>query len=142
MWKSSRIASSGFPRSWADKLGSFDGYVVGPPELIIEVGKSTRSHDLGPKKADYEKAGVLEYLFVGIEPDEVRWFVRREGAFQEIPPGDDGIYRSEVFPGLWLDPKSLFDEDRNGLIAALERGLDTPEHARFVEELTARANRR
>ena len=51
---------------------------LGPPELVVEVGKSSRSYDLGAKKADYERAGVLEYLFVGIEPDEVRWFVRRE----------------------------------------------------------------
>ena len=118
------------------------GYVVGPPELVIEVGKSSRSHDLGPKKADYEKAGVLEYLFVGIKPDEVRWFVRREGRFEEMAADDDGIYRSEVFPGLWLDPKALFAEDLNGLIAALERGLATPEHARFVVELADRATRR
>ena len=115
-----------------------DGYVSGPAELIIEIGKSTRSHDLGPKKGDYEKAGVLEYLFVGIEPDEVRWFVRRDGAFQEMSAGEDGIYRSEVFPGLWLDPKALFEEDLNGLIAALERGLATPEHAAFVALLEAR----
>ncbi len=118
------------------------GYVVGPPELVVEVGQSSRSHDLGPKKADYEKAGVLEYLFVGIEPAEVRWFVRREGRYEEMPPDDDGIYRSEVFPGLWLDPEALFSENLNGLIAALERGLATPEHARFIEELAARAGRR
>jgi Uma2 family endonuclease len=118
-----------------------DGYVVGAPELVVEIGKSSRSRDLGPKKADYEKAGVLEYLFVGIEPEEVRWFVRRDGHFVEMKPGEDGIYRSEVFPGLWLDPKALFEEDLNGLIAALERGLATPEHARFVAELAARAGR-
>jgi Uma2 family endonuclease len=125
-----------------EKLGGqtriVDGYVTGPPEFVIEIGKSSRSYDLGPKKDDYEKAGVLEYLFVGIEPDEVRWFVRREGRFQEMAAGEDGIYRSEVFPGLWLDPRALFAEDLNGLIAALERGLATPEHAAFVDWLAAR----
>ncbi len=114
------------------------GYVVGPPELVIEVGDSSRSRDLGVKKAAYEKAGVLEYLFVGLEPEEVRWFGRRDGVFQEIPPGADGIHRSEVFPGLWLDAKALFSEDLNGLIAALERGLATDEHARFVVDLAGR----
>jgi Putative restriction endonuclease len=115
-----------------------NGFITGPPELVIETGKRSRGYDLGPKKADYEKAGVLEYLFVGIEPDEVRWFVRREGKFEELTAGANGIYRSEVFPGLWLDPKALFAEDLNGLIAALERGLATGEHARFVAELAAR----
>jgi len=118
-----------------------DGYVNGPPELVIEIGKSSRSYDLGPKKEDYEKAGVLEYLFVGIDPKEVRWFVRREGKFEEMAAGEDGICRSEVFPGLWLDPKALFAEDLNGLIAVLERGLATDEHARFVADLAARAAR-
>src|ERR1700722_20261474 len=67
-----------------------DGYVTGPSELIVEIGKSSRSYDLGPKKDEYETAGVLEYLFVGIEPDEVRWFVRREGKFEEMAAGPDG----------------------------------------------------
>src|SRR4051812_42709546 len=77
------------------------GYVVGAPELVVEIGKSSRSYDLGAKKADYEKAGVLEYLFIGGEPDEVRWFIRRGERFEELAPGEGGIYRSEVFPGLW-----------------------------------------
>ena len=111
------------------------GYVVGAPELVVEVGKSSQSRDLGAKKADYEKAGVLEYLFVGIEPDKVRWFVRIEGKFEEMAAGDDGNYRSRVFPGLWLDPKALFEEDLNGLIAALERGLASDEHGAFVARL-------
>jgi Putative restriction endonuclease len=114
-----------------------EGYLVGAPELVIEVGKSSRSHDLGAKKLAYEKAGVLEYLFHGIEPDQVRWFVRQEGAFQEMKPGDDGLYRSQAFPGLWLDSKALFEEELNGLIAALERGLATDEHAKFVAQLAA-----
>ena len=110
----------------------------GPPELVIEIGRSTRSYDLGPKKDEYEKAGVLEYLFVGIEPDEVRWFVRREGKFAPMAAGPDGIYRSEVFPGLWLDPKALIEEDLDGLIAVLEQGLATGEHREFVDRLAAR----
>jgi Uma2 family endonuclease len=115
------------------------GFVVGAPELVVEVSKTTRKYDLGPKKSDYERAGVLEYLFVGIDPDEIRWFVRRGEGFEDLPPGPDGVFRSEVFPGLWLDPDALFSEDIDRLIATLERGLATPEHAAFVAMLTARA---
>jgi Uma2 family endonuclease len=113
-------------------------YIVGAPELVVEIGNSSRSYDLNAKKSAYEKAGVLEYLFVGLEPEEIRWFVRRDGIFQENPPGQDGIHRSEVFPGLWLDARALFAEDLNGLIDALDRGLATPEHAAFVADLAAR----
>jgi Uma2 family endonuclease len=112
-----------------------DGYVTGPPELVIEVARSSRSFDLGPKKDDYERVGVLEYVFVGLDPDEIRWFVRREGRFVEEPPGPDGLHCSGVFPGLWLDPKALFAGDLNRLTESLEQGLATPEHAAFVARL-------
>ena len=82
-----------------------DGYVNGPPELVVEIGRSSRSSDLGPKKDEYEKAGVLEYLFVGIEPDEIRWFALRDGVFQEMAAVEDGIYRSEVFPASGSTPR-------------------------------------
>jgi Uma2 family endonuclease len=111
------------------------GFVSGPPEFIIEVAKSSRGYDLGTKKLAYERTGVREYLFVGVDPEEVRWFVLRDGVYDEITPGDDGLYRSEIFPGLWLNASALYDEDPIGLAAALDRGLATPEHAAFVARL-------
>ena len=115
-----------------------DGFVSGPPELVIEVGLSSRSHDLGPKKRAYERAGVAEYLFVGAIPEEIRWFALRQDRYIELATDDRGIYRSEVFPGLWLDQSALFTEDLEAMIAALEIGLATPEHAAFVARLAAR----
>jgi Uma2 family endonuclease len=112
------------------------GYVFGPPELVVEVSKSSRKYDLGVKKADYERAGVREYLFVGLDPEEVRWFAHRDGRFEELAVDVDGVVRSEVFPGLWLDSRAFFAEDTERLIATLERGLATPEHAAFVAKLT------
>lgn len=112
-----------------------DGFLVGPPELVVEVGRSSRRLDLGARKADYERAGVREYLFVGVDPDEVRWFVRREDGFGELALDPDGLVRSEVFPGLWLDPRALLADDVDRVVAALELGLATPEHAAFVAHL-------
>lgn len=114
------------------------GYVVGAPELVIEVARSTRATDLGPKFLDYQRAGVREYLVVTLDPDEVRWFVRRGDRLAPLPPTDDGTYRSEVFPGLWLDPGALFAGDVDALLTALERGKATPEHAAFAAALAAR----
>jgi len=112
-----------------------EGFIEGPRELVVEVGYSSRNLDLGPKKVDYQRAGVAEYLFIGVNPEVVRWFGLKDGRYVDLAPNRDGLYRSEVFPGLWLDSRALFAKDRRTLIAALDRGLATPEHAAFVARL-------
>jgi hypothetical protein len=67
----------------------------------------------------------------------VVWWVARQGAFVELAPGTDGFYRSEVFPGLWLDPAALLRGDGPRLREVLRQGLATPEHAAFVLKLSA-----
>jgi Uma2 family endonuclease len=109
--------------------------IVGAPELIVEIARSSQAYDLGAKKADYERAGVLEYLVVTLDPDDVHWFVRRGGQFVEMSPGPDGVLRSEVFPGLWLDPQALLIEDRSRQMQILHQGIASPEHAEFVDRL-------
>jgi hypothetical protein len=114
-------------------------FVHGVPELLVEVAHSSRYTDLGPKFDDYERVGVLEYLVRAIEPDEVCWFILRRGRLVDLLPGPDGIYRSEVFPGLWLDPAALLAGDIRRLQAVVELGCATPEHAAFIARLaTAR----
>ena len=67
---------------------------------MVEIARSSRYYDLNEKKADYERAGVREYVVVELDPDRIHWFVRRGDHFEDLPPGPDGIYRSEVFPAL------------------------------------------
>jgi Uma2 family endonuclease len=112
-------------------------WLLGPPELVVEVAESTRYVDLGPKFDEYERAGVREYIVRALEPDAVSWFVLRDGRFTQLQPGPDGIYRSEVFPGLWLDPQALLRGDRCRLREVIELGCATPEHAEFVARLAA-----
>jgi hypothetical protein len=112
-----------------------DGYLFGAPELVLEIARSSRAFDLGAKKVDYERAGVQEYVVVELDPDQIHWFIRRDDRFEDLPPGPDGIYRSEVFPGLWLDPEALFAKDRVRLIGVLHQGLATPAHAAFLARL-------
>jgi Uma2 family endonuclease len=114
-------------------------FVAGAPELVVEVARSSRPFDLGDKRADYERAGVREYLVVTLEPDEVYWYFRRAKKLARVRPGRDGLYRSKAFPGLWLDPAALLQRDLAGVLATLDRGLATPEHAAFVAHLAAMA---
>ena len=125
-----RIVAGGAGRTTADQR-----FVHGVPELLVEVAHTTRFTDLGPKFEDYERVGVLEYVVRSIEPDEVYWFILRNGRFVDLPPGSDGIFRSEVFPGLWLDPQALLARDIRRLQAVVDLGCATAEHAAFVARL-------
>jgi Uma2 family endonuclease len=118
------------------------GFIVGAPELVVEIARSSRHYDLNEKKGDYERAGVREYLVIELDPNRIHWFIRGRNRFRKLRPGPDGIYRSEVFPGLWLDPEALYDEDLDRLIEVLEQGLATPEHAAFAAELLRRGAER
>lgn len=119
-------------QTWEDD----DGYLNGAAELNAEVSWATESIDLHRKKYDYEKAGVREYIVAALRQKKVFWFVRRRGKYRELPPGPDGVIRSEVFPGLWLDPDALLRGDRKSLLAVLRQGLATKEHAEFVAKLS------
>ncbi|MDR3636570.1 MAG: Uma2 family endonuclease [Isosphaeraceae bacterium] len=112
-------------------------FVRGVPELVMEVSHTTRFADLGPKRDDYERAGVREYVVRALEPDEVLWHVLQDGRLVVVAPDADGLYRSRAFPGLWLDPVALVSGDTRGLRAAVDRGLATAEHAQFVDRLAA-----
>lgn len=113
------------------------GYLEGPPELVVEVSRSSRRVDLGPKREDYRRAGVLEYLVIALDPGEVFWHVLREGRYARLSRDDDGFHRSVTFPGLWLDAEALLAGDVDALLTAVERGRATPEHAAFVARLAA-----
>jgi Uma2 family endonuclease len=111
------------------------GFVHGSPELVVEVAKATRYLDLGPKLNDYERAGVLEYVVRTFDPDEVYWFVQEQGTLVRQPIGSDGIYRSSVFPGLWLDTEALLTGDRRRLRTVVDQGCATADHAAFLARL-------
>src|SRR5438477_482043 len=88
-----------------------------------------------PPQTRAELAGVLEYLVVELEPNRIHWFIRHGDRFKKLSPSPDGVYRSKVFPGLWLDPAAIFTRDRVRRDEVLEQGVQSPEHARFVARL-------
>ena len=112
-----------------------DGYLTGPPELIVEVASSSASIDLHAKRRDYEQAGVLEYVVVVLRQGIIWWFVLQDGTYQEIFADADGIFRSRAFPGLWLHANALLQLDGVTVMDVLRQGLVTPEHAAFVQRL-------
>jgi Uma2 family endonuclease len=110
-------------------------YIVGAPELVVEVSYSPRAVDLHDKRRAYEEAGVREYVVVELAAARVHWFALRDRRFEDVAPGEDGLHRSEVFPGLWLDPQALVAGDAARLLAVADQGTASPEHAAFAARL-------
>lgn len=109
-----------------------DGFIIGAPELIAEVAASSASYDLHQKLNAYRRNGVREYLVWRTYDGEFDFFALRDGHFQPAVAGADSIYRSTLFPGLWLDTAALLRADFAGAVRAILAGTASPEHADFV----------
>jgi Uma2 family endonuclease len=114
---------------------SADDYVEDAPELVAEVSVSSASYDLHTKLDVYRRNGVREYLVWRVLDGEIDWFVLRGQRYDRLAAGADGILRSEVFPGLWLDTEALLRGDLAQVLAVVQQGTVTPEHAAFVARL-------
>jgi Uma2 family endonuclease len=110
------------------------GYVIGAPELVVEVAASSRSIDLNSKLNAYRRNGVKEYIVVQTYEEVIDWFVLRGSSYERLTAAD-GILRSELFPGLWLDSRAMLTGDLAGVLRVLQQGLGTPEHGQFVDRL-------
>ncbi|PYJ00420.1 MAG: hypothetical protein DME25_20805 [Verrucomicrobia bacterium] len=100
---------------------SEDDFIEGAPELVVEVVSSSRAYDLHQKKGASRRNGIREYLAWITGEKRLLWWELREGEYHELAPDAQGLLKSRVFPGLWLDT-----------VATLRRGLDSPEHSAFV----------
>lgn len=97
-----------------------DGYLVGPPDLAVEVSASTASRDLSLKLPVYRRNGVREYLVWQVYEERIDWFaLDEEGEYQPLPADQSGIVESRVFPGLRLDVPAMLAGDLGRVFAAL-----------------------
>jgi len=92
--------------------------------------------DFGPKLKLYERAGVREYITIELFGQRIVWRMIENAIYvsQQVPP--DGNLRSQVFPGLWLDVAAFWNDDGPKMLAALNAGLSSEDHQRFVERLS------
>lgn len=119
--------------SWVE-----DKYLHGSPEMLTEISLSSASIDLHDKLDVYEAARIPEYLVILVFEQEIRWHILVDGKYQLMTPGPDGLLRSRVFPGLWLDGPALLAGNLAQVLGKLEEGLRSPEHQAFVAELARR----
>ncbi len=113
-------------------------YVVGAPELVAEIAASSANYDLHDKLQAYQRNQVQEYIVWRTWDRAIDWFVSRDGTFVTLSPDADGIHRSLVFPGLWLDTAAIIRRDRTRVREVLEQGIASEKHKAFVQELQGR----
>jgi Uma2 family endonuclease len=125
------------PESGGQSRQDSKGYIVGAPELVVEVAASTASIDAHEKLTSYRRGDVREYVLWRTEDEAVDWWVLEDDDYRPLAAGVDGILKSRVFPGLWLDPRALLAGDGAKVLAALQSGLQSAEHAAFIKQLSA-----
>jgi Uma2 family endonuclease len=118
---------------------SEDGYVEGAPELIAEVAASSASYDLDEKLHVYRRNGVREYIVWQVYDSRINWFVLENEKYALLQPGEDGVGRSRIFPGLWLDVDAMLKGDMAKVLSVLQKGLESSEHGEFIKRLSATA---
>jgi Uma2 family endonuclease len=116
-------------------------YCAGAPELLVEVSISRSNYDRGEKREIYRASGVREYVIVLPDDNEILWHRLADGEYHFVPPDAGGIWRSQVFPGLWLHGAALIGGDGKRLLSVLAKGIASEEHQRFVAELAQRRSR-
>ncbi len=114
---------------------SSDDYIEGPPELAVEVSSSSALHDLKEKKESYRRNGVREYIVWQVQDRRIDWFRLEGEEYVTLAPDEDGILRSRLFPGLWLDVAALLNGEMAKVLAVAQQGLASTEHATFLERL-------
>jgi len=112
-----------------------DGFIAGPPELVIEIASSSASYDLHAKRALYERVGVQEYLVWRTRDSAIDWWALEGGRYATLPQGADGRIASRVLPGLVLDVPALLAGDLARVLAAQQAQHGSPAHTVFVARL-------
>jgi len=112
---------------------SEDDYVEGAPELIVEIAASSASIDAHQKLKIYRRNNVQEYLIWRVYEQQLDWFRLREGEYIKLLADSEGIIKSEIFPGLWLDEQSLLTGNLAQVLTILQQGIATVDHQNFIK---------
>ena len=92
---------------------------------MAEVAASSIAIDLFEKKEDYRRAGVEEYLVLCVAERALRWFLFKPRS-SELKPDGNGVFKSRIFPGLWIDGPNLIQQSGTYTWKAQQRSSPGP----------------
>ena len=96
-----------------------DGYIQGPPELVVEISGSSASYDLFEKKNAYRRNGVQEYIVWRVYENAIDWFELKDEVYVQLPRDDAGVIESRIFPGLRLPVDELLAGNLKAVLDAV-----------------------
>ena len=112
-----------------------DDYIEGAPELVVEIAASSAAIDLYDKKRAYRRNGVQEYLVWRTLEGQFDWFKLQADEYVPLSPDEQGVIRSQVFPGLWLAVAALLAGDMTVVLSTLQAGLASLDYQEFKQTL-------
>jgi Uma2 family endonuclease len=128
------------PEQGGNSRISDDDYIEGAPELIVEIAATSAAYDLHDKLNVYRRNGVKEYIVWLTYDEQLYWFRLHEGEYLLLKHDESGVVHSKVFPGLDLAVDTLLKGDLAKVLSELRKGLETAEHAMFVERLLGKSS--
>ena len=109
--------------------------LVQRPVLIAEVAASSAAYDLHQKLHSYRRNGIAEYLVFSVFERRTYWHCWRAGDYVLVEPEADGVLRSRALPGLWLAADRFWAGELAAVLAVLQQGIASSEHAQFLTEI-------
>jgi len=87
-------------------------YMEGPADMVVEIiSTGSRKRDRKDKFIEYESAGISEYWLIDPIREQAEFYrIGKDRLYHLVPINNDGIYRSEVIPGFWLNINWLWKE--------------------------------
>ena len=85
-------------------------YFEGAPDLVVEIASPASRHtDRFVKYEEYETVGVPEYWLIDPDRQYAEFFQRdAAGLYRVAFSGAEGVYRSRVLEGFWLEVEWLW----------------------------------
>jgi Uma2 family endonuclease len=120
----------GVRRQW------YEGPVLLAVEVLCDDGVE---RNLIEKRAEYEQAGVREYLVIDVRRgrrDLTYLCLNADGRYDAVTPDEDGCYHSTTLPGFWLDPAWL-DQDPSPNVERLLLRIAPTAYRRYLEQILA-----
>jgi Uma2 family endonuclease len=98
-----------------------DGYIEGPPQLVVEIAASSASYDLHDKKEAYRRNQVREYIVWRVLDQAIDWFRLAAGEYVRVEPDERGVIESTTFPGLRLNVPNMLAGDLARVLAEFDQ---------------------